>query len=182
VTLHSGVNGLGLELTATLPTTLTEDQNLSIVAEIDNTTPHVLNLTSTSMVNHANGPCAQEQVTAIDVYSGSYSYVQLFNNRSQPTPLLLYNPSLNYLCPAAFTFNYLFQPNSSLATVRALVGGHEVMTNQTGAVEETSVVAGYWTQSGSTYASTHFSPDTYTVVVYDYWGNTIIGYFQVTTA
>jgi len=182
VTLHSGVNGLGLELTATLPTTLTEDQNLSIVAEIDNTTPHVLNLTSTSMVNHANGPCAQEQVTAIDVYSGSYSYVQLFNNRSQPTPLLLYNPSLNYLCPRAFTFNYLFQPNSSLATVRALVGGHEVMTNQTGAVEETSVVAGYWTQSGSTYASTHFSPDTYTVVVYDYWGNTIIGYFQVTTA
>ncbi len=177
-TIHSSVNGLGLELTATLPTTLSESQNLSVTAEVENTNPHELNLTSTSMVNHAKGPCGQGQVTAIDVYSGSYTYDQLFNNRSQPTPLLLYDPSLSYLCPAEFTFNYLFQPNSSSATVRAFLGGHQTM-NQTEVVEETSVVAGYWSQSGSTYAFHQLSLGAYTVVVYDYWGNTIIGYVQV---
>jgi hypothetical protein len=178
-TIHSGINGLGLELTASMPTTLSVGQNLSVTAELDNTTPHVLNLTSTSMVNHANGPCEQGQVTAIDIYSGSYTYVQLFNNRSQPAPLLLYDPSLSYLCPAEYTFNYLFQPNSSTATVLAFLGGHQAMRNQTEVVEETSVVAGYWAQSGSSYAFHHFSPSNYTVVVYDYWGNTDIGYFQV---
>jgi len=179
VAVHSGVNGLGLELEATVPTTLAYGQNLSVIAEVDNTNPHELNLTSTSMVNHANGPCAQGQVTAIDVYSGSYSYVELFNNGSQPTPLLLYNPSLIYLCPAGFTFNYLFQPNGSTATVRAYLGGHQAMNNQTKTVEETSVVSGYWTQSGSAYSFHHFAAGTYTLIVYDYWGNTIIAYVQV---
>ena len=179
VAVHSGVNGLGLELEATVPTFLVDGENLSVIAEVDNTTPHELNLTSTSMVNHANGPCAQGQVTAVDVYSGNYSYVELFNNRSQPTPLLLYNPSLTYLCPAGFTFNYLFQPNSSTATIRAYLAGHQAMNNQTKTVEETSVVSGYWTQSGSAYSFHNFSAGTYTVVVYDYWGNTIIAYVQV---
>jgi hypothetical protein len=177
--VHSGVNGLGLELTATLPTSLAEGQNLSVTAEVDNTNTRELNLTSTSMVNHANGPCAQGQVTAIDVYSGSYSYLELFNNRSQPTPLLLYNPSLNYLCPAVFNFNYIFQPNSSTATVRAYLGGNQAMKEQEKVVEETSQVAGYWAGSGSSYDFYRFSPGTYTVVVYDYWGNSIIGYFEV---
>jgi len=179
VATRSGINSLGLELTATLPTALAEGQNLSVTATVDNTTPHELNLTSTSMVNHAKGPCEQGQVTAVDVYSGTYSYVQLFNNRSQPTPLLLYNPSLTYLCPAVFNFNYSFHPDSSTATVRAHLGGNQAMRDQTEAVEETSLVAGYWTQFGSAYAFHHFSPGNYTVVVHDYWDNTIIGYFQV---
>ena len=170
---------LGLQLEATVPTSLADGENLSVIAEVDDTTPHELNLTSTSMVNHANGPCAQGQVTAVDVYSGNYSYVELFNNRSQPTPLLLYNPSLTYLCPAGFTFNYLFQPHSSTATIRAYLAGHQAMNNQTKTVEETSVVSGYWTQSGSAYSFHDFSAGTYTVVVYDYGGNTIIAYVQM---
>lgn len=175
----SPINGFGLELTASLPEILFAGQNLSVVAEVENTTPNVVNLTSTSMVNHANGPCAQGQVTAIDVNSGNYSYIQLFNNPSQPAPLLPYNPSLNYLCPAVFNFNCVFQPNSSTATVRAYLGGNQAMKDQVKVVEETSLVSGYWTQSGSAYVFHHFSSGTYAVVFYDYWGNTIIGYMQV---
>ena len=53
------------------------------------------------------------------------------------------------------------------------------MNNQTKTVEETSVVSGYWTHSGSVYSFHNFSAGPHTVVVYDYWGNTIIAYVQV---
>jgi hypothetical protein len=178
--VHSNVSGLGLELTAALtPTRLAAGQNLTVVAEVNNTLSRELVVNSTSMTNPADGPCQQGFATGVHVYSGNYSYDQLFNNRSNPTPLLLYNPSLIYTCPAVFTFTYTFQSNSAVATVQASLGGSQALHNESQAVEETSNIGGYWTGTGQNYAFNRFQPGTYTVVVYDAWWNQLIEYFQV---
>lgn len=163
---------LGLELTATItPTVLTEGQNISIVAEINNTLSKIVKVNATSLANPAYGPCQQGFATSIRIYSGNYSYTELFNNRSQPMPLLLYNPSLIYTCPEVFNFRYTFNPKSAIATIQP--------GNETKVVRESSVVGGYWTSSGQTYTFHDFQPGKYTVVVYDAWGQQLIGYFQV---
>ncbi len=131
------------------------------------------------MSNPAYGPCEQDFASSVRVYSGNYSYVELFNNRTQPTPLLLYNPSLVYTCPAVFAFSYAFHPMSATATVQAFLGGMESGKNQTRLVKEVSVVGGYWTGAGQTYAFHAFQAGDYTVVVYDAWGHQLIGYFRV---
>jgi hypothetical protein len=174
--VHSSVR-LGLELTATItPAFLAEGQNVTIVAEVNNTSSSNVEANTTSVVNPAEGPCAQGFFTSLDVYSGNLSYNQLFNNRSNPSPLRLYNPSLVYTCPRMFNFTYVFYPHGAVARIQSDAG------NGTKAVRETSVIGGYWTGSGQNYAFHSFPPGEYTVVVYDAWGSQkLIGYFQVGT-
>ena len=89
--------------------------------------------------------------------------------------MLLYNPALIYTCPEVFTFQYTFSPNSDVASVQPSGG----LKSITGPVNETSVLQGYWTGSGQNYTFHTFSQGTYTVVVFDAWKQSAIGYFQV---
>ncbi len=176
-TTHSPV-GNGLELTATIKEVfIPEGQNLTVVVEVNNTLSTPLRVDTPSMVNPTYGPCQQGFATRISVYSGNYTYLELFNNRSNPTPLLLYNPSLIYTCPAVFNFQYTFEPNSAVATINSSLGGYHRI--DTRLVNETSVVAGYWVQTPIGYQFKRFPIGVYTVVASDAWGDKAIGYFQV---
>ncbi|HEV2390136.1 MAG TPA: hypothetical protein VGS04_05355 [Nitrososphaerales archaeon] len=176
VTLRSNVS-LGLQLVATIkPIQASLGQNISVVAQVYNTLSTSVNVTTDSMGNPAFGPCQQRLATAVNVYSGNYSYGALFNNRSQPARLLLYDPSLAYTCPEVFSFNYSFSPNSDIALVQP-----DGPKGTAGPVNETSVLTGYWTGSGQNYTYKEFPPGTYTIVVFAAWGQKVIGYFRVTS-
>ncbi len=175
-TLRSNVS-LGLVLVATIkPIQASQGENISVVAQVYNTLTTAVNVNATSMTNPAFGPCQQGFATGVHVYSGNYSYVEIFNNRSQPAQLLLYDPSLAYTCPEVFTFSYSFSPQSDVAVVQpsGLKGASEP-------VNETSVLSGYWTGSGKNDTYKVFPPGIYTIVVYDAWGQKVVGYLQVTS-
>ena len=178
--IHSGVH-LGLELTATIESsTLFQGENLTVVAEVNNTLARSVEVNATSMTNPADGPCEQELATGVNVYSGNYSYSELFNNGSRPTPLLLYDPLLIY-CPALppLNFSYSFHPDSDIATIQAFNGGSPLFS-ETEAIKEPSVVTGYWAGSSESNISFYYFPaGKYTVVVFDAWGQEVMGYFVV---
>lgn len=179
-TVHSPVRN-GLELTATIKEVfLPEGQNLTVVAEVNNTLSTPLTVNATSITNPAYGPCQQAFASGVEVYSGNLTYLVLFNNGSNPTPLLLYDPSLTYTCPAVFNFQYVFQPDSAMATINSSLAGHFYRTD-TRLVNESSVVAGYWVETPTGYQLQKFPPGQYTVVVFDAWGDRAIGHFQVVT-
>ena len=170
-TIQSNVTN-GLQLTATIKSAVPEPgNNISVTAQVYDTlsTPIVVN--ATSMDNPADGPCQQGLATGVEVYQGSYTSANL----SSAKQLLLYNPALIYTCPEVFTFQYTFSANSDGATVQPSDG----LKSTTGPVNETSVLQGYWTGSGQNYTFHTFSQGTYTVVVFDAWNQSAIGYFQV---
>ena len=172
--VHSPVNN-GLELTATIQQIyLKEGQNLSVIAEVNNTLSTPLTLNATIIENPASGPCAQGSATGIRVYMGHYSA----GNLTQAQELWLYNPSLVYYCPAAWTLRYTFAPNSDMATVQQSLGGFQGH-NETGLVNETSTVGGYWVGSGQNYVFHTFPVRQYTVLVFDAWGDEALAYFEV---
>jgi YVTN family beta-propeller protein len=187
--IESDINGSGLQLTATIePTKVSQGENISVIAQVYDRLSSSLNVSSTSFVNSDYGPCAQGFATGVQVYRGQYTSA----NVSEGHGLLLYNPSLVYLCPAEFTFQYSFEPNSDNATVVPSLGAfQDPNMDTTGPVNETSVLAGYWIGTGQgfldqngdesqAYAFNTFQPGTYTVVVDDAWGQKAIGNFQVT--
>ncbi|MGD0330922.1 MAG: hypothetical protein ABSB40_10895 [Nitrososphaeria archaeon] len=77
-----------------------------------------------------------------------------------------------------FTFQYTFSPNSNIATIQLSLGAFEPKST-TSPVNETSILAGYWTGSGQDYVFHTFPTGIYTVVVFDAWGQEAIGYFQI---
>lgn len=177
-TVHSPVRN-GLELTATVKEVfLPEGQNLTVVAEVNDALSTPLTVNATSIDNPAYGPCQQAFATGVEVYSGNYTYLELFNNGSRPAPLLLYDPSLIYTCPAVFDFQYAFQPDSAMATINSSLAGHFYRTD-THLVSESSVVAGYWVGTPAGYQLQKFPQGQYTVMVFDAWGDRAIGHFQV---
>jgi len=163
-----------VELAASvLPINPTPGENISISADVYNPLVYTVMLNATSIVNPAYGPCAQNQATSIDVYSGHYT----FSNISEGAPLLLYNASQLFLCPAQFHFTYSFNPNSDNATIVTLPPFSLPTVSKI--VNETSIVSGYWTKSGNSYAFQHFDPGQYSVLVTDAWSQETICYFQV---
>jgi hypothetical protein len=161
----------GLRLSATIdPTVVDQGGNLTVTAEVSNTLPTDVSVNATSMTNPAYGPCQQDFATGIHVYEGSYTSANI-------SKLLLYNPSLIYTCPEVFTFHYYFSPESDVATVHTT----GAPGNTTGPISEASTVNGYWTGSGQNYAFQPFPLGTYTIEVFDAWGQTTIGHFQVST-
>lgn len=162
----------GLRLNTTIdPTIVDQGSNLTVTAEVSNTLSTDVNVNATSMTNPAYGPCQQDFTTGIYAYEGSYTSA----NISSAKGLLLYNPSLIYTCPEVFTFHYSFSPESDVATVQT-VGAPG---NTTGPISEVSIVSGYWMGSGQNYTFQFFPPGTYTIEVFDAWGQTTIGHFQV---
>jgi len=157
----------GLELSALIgPVQARTGQNITVTALVTNTLVTALTVNATSMTNPAYGPCEQTFATGVDVYLGNYTMADL----SQGKALLLYDPSLPYTCPTVTHYQYSFSPNSDVATSRG----------STGPVVETSVLSGYYTGSGQSYAFNQFPPGVYTVKVFDAWGQAAIGHFEVT--
>jgi hypothetical protein len=165
----------GLRLTATIyPINVPQGTNVTVTAQVNNTLSREVEANATSMADPAEGPCQQGLATGVRVYKGWDTPANL----SKATELLLYNPSLVYLCPAVLAFQYSFAPDSDIATVQGILGGSRG-SNTTGPVNETSILSGYWTGSGSQYAFQTFPQGSYTVVVFDAWGQTAIGHLQV---
>jgi len=163
-----------LQLTATVtPINATIGQNISVSTDVYNSLPYNVTLNATSIVNPSQGPCAQNQATAVTVYSGHYS----FANISNASPLLLYNASLVFLCPAQFHFTYTFLPDSDNATVVTLPPFSLPAVSEL--VNETNILSGYWSKSAGTYAFQDFGPGQYTLLVSDAWGQEVVCYFQV---
>jgi hypothetical protein len=175
-TIRSNVTN-GLQLVATIsPTDSPSGTNISVAAQVYNTLPTQVVVNATSIDNPADGPCQQGLASGVEAYQGTYTSA----NISSAEQLTLYNPSLPYLCPAAFTFTYTFSPNSDNATFEAFQGGNgPIGKNTVGPVKETSILAGYWTGSGQNYTFHTFPQGKYTVVVFDVWKQSAIGYFQV---
>jgi hypothetical protein len=176
MTVFTGSSSLlpSLQLTAdVLPVNASPGQNISMIADVYNSLPYNVTLNATSIVNPSQGPCAQNQATAVNVYSGHYTFV----NISHATPLLLYNASQDYLCPAQFHFTYTFLANSDNATVMTLPPFSFPTIAEI--VNETSTLSGYWTKSENSYAFQNFGPGQYTVLVMDAWSQETICYFQV---
>jgi len=137
------------------PGTATPGRNITVVATVSDALSTSVQLESQALTNPAYGPCEQSFITYVDVYYGHYAS----SNLSGAKPLLLYDPSGLYACPTAGFYRYTFTPGQP--------------------VNETSVVGGYWTGSGQSYAFQPFQQGDYTVVVSDAWGQRVYGYFAV---
>lgn len=147
----------GIQLSAIIsPSTSGFGQNFTVVAIVRNVLTVSIQLNATGLDNPAYGPCQQAIATGINVYSGYYTRA----NISEASPLSLYNPSLIYTCPTESTTRYDFSPGNG--------------------VVETSVISGDWVGSAQNYTfNKYLPPGTYTVVVFDAWDQTAIGYIQV---
>jgi len=145
----------GIQLSAIIqPSEQVYGQNYTIVASVTDVLSTSFQLNASALDNPVHGPCEQDFATGVDVYSGRY----YSSNISQVKPLLLYNPSLSYTCSEAMPQLYSFEPAKG--------------------VSETSILSGYWTGSGQSYSFNGFPPGLYTVVVFDAWNQTAIGYIQ----
>jgi hypothetical protein len=165
ITVESNITG-GLQLTATIkPAYVPKGQNITVMAQVFNTLSSEVKVNATSMANPASGPCELGFLTGVRVYQGQYTMANLSNG----TELLLYNPSLPWICPTLVSYQYSFAPNSDLVTRQNLARQ----------VNESSILAGYWTGSGQRYAFQPFLPGICTVEVFDAWGQHAVGHFQV---
>ena len=156
----------GLELSALIgPIQASSGQNITVTAMVTNTLSTASKVNATSMTNTVYGPCAQNFATGVDVYQGNHTIFDL----SQGKALLLWDPGLVYSCITATHYQYLFSPNSDVAT----------RLGSTGPVVETSVLSGYYSDSGQSHSFSRFSPGVYTVKIFDAWGQAVIGHFEV---
>jgi len=167
-------NSSGLEVLATLVVTPpSQGKNISVTVygAVYNTLGKFNVLTAKSTINPALGPCQQQVATIVNVYAGYFSEY----NVSYARPLLLYNPTWHYSCPAFGTFQYIFLPASDMAAV----GEGQASLSYTQAVNESATLSGYWTGSGDSLTFQSFQTGTYTVGVSDYWGSTTVVHFTI---
>jgi hypothetical protein len=165
-------NSSALQVIAALVATpRSQGRNLSVAiyAAVYNSLSTFNVLTAQSTVNPALGPCQQQVATIVNVYAGYYSKY----NVSYARPLLLYNPTWHYACPAFGTFEYIFLPASDMAAI----GEGQATLSFTQAVNESVSLSGYWTGSGETLTFQSFQAGIYTVGVSDFWGSTTLVYF-----
>jgi hypothetical protein len=167
-------NSSGLEVLATLVVTpFSQGRNMSVTVYgvVYNTLATFNVLTAKSTINPAWGPCQQQVAVIVNVYAGYFSEY----NVSYARPLLLYNPTWQYACPAFGTFQYIFLPASDMAAI----GEGQATLSYTRAVNESATLSGYWTGSGDTLTFRSFQTGTYTVGVSDVWGSTTVVHFTV---
>jgi len=167
-------NSSALEVIATLvvnPPSQGGNLSVMIYAAVYNTLNAFNVMTAQSTVNPALGPCQQQVAAIVNVYAGFYSKY----NVSYAYPLLLYNPTWQYVCPGFGTFQYIFLPDSDMAAI----GEGQATLSFTQAVNESVPLSGYWTGSGESLAFQNFPTGVYTVGVSDVWGSTALVYFTV---
>lgn len=167
----------GLQLFASVkPSSLAIGQNVTIVAGVYNPLSTNVKVNASEIRNPSQAPCGLwTSPMGIRVYWGHYTVTNL----SGASPLLLYNASLPVFCPVFSNNAYTFQPNSDNATVSYFETSTKLVAN------ETISLSGYWSAGplagpGSKYFPQNFEPGSYTVVVFDAWGQQLIEYFEVT--
>jgi len=168
---------IGLQLSLALnAVTFSPNETVSMnVSEYNtlNTTNYVARGDDWPLVGMALGPCGTlNDPFGISVYPGYYDEgnLSLLANQSS---LELYNPGV-YACPVMFVVNgYSFRPLSNDATLGI---------NGTMSAPMTAIVNATGSWSSRTVGATfhEFSPDVYTVVAGDEWGDVAIAHFTVT--
>lgn len=145
----------GIQLSVVIqPTGQVYGGNYTVTAIITDVLSTDVRLNASELVDPLYGPCPLHVATGLYLYSGRLTAATI----STESPLQLYNPSLIYTCPTENAQQYSLNP-----------GGN---------ITETSVISGYWTSFGQGYTHVGIPPGAYTVVVFDAWGQSIIGYFQ----
>ncbi len=128
--------------------------NYTVTAVITDVLSTPIRLNASELADPLYGPCPLDVATGLYLYSGKLTAATI----STSSPLQLYDPSLVYTCPTENTQQYTLNP-----------GGN---------ITETSVISGYWADFGQGYTHVGLTPGVYTVVVFDAWSQSIIGYFQ----
>ena len=154
-------NATALDLSVSIePIASPQGLNLTVVASVRNPTSSNLTLSSRLITNPARGACAEGQITSVNVYLGHLGQ----GNLSDSKPLLLFNPYGIYSCPTytESIFTYVLGPGQ--------------------AMNETSLLYGHWSGSGTNPSSYSFQPfqvGDYTIVVSDAWGQRAFEYFAI---
>jgi hypothetical protein len=130
--------------------------NFTVIATVHNILPTSVNLNASELVDPLFGPCPFDTATGLELFMGHYNSSTI----SEAAPLQLYNPNENdAYCPTEETQQYTLGP-----------GGN---------VTETLVIPGYWTGSSQNATFVRgLPPEGYTVLVFDAWNQTVIGYIQ----
>jgi hypothetical protein len=164
----------GLQLVARIvPLITSQPQNITVVAVVNNTLSSSVTVNATSLENPVHGPCSQEFATGVRVYAEH----DTFANLSKASELLLFDPSLEYPCVTVQIYQYTFSPRSDIANVT----WSSSSSLGTRAVNETSTLTGYWiaSEEGGNYSFHLFPRGNYTILVFDAWGQEVLGYFEI---
>ena len=152
-----------LQLAASVePTHLTQGQNVTVTAWIYSPLAYDVTVTWAPTENPSEAPCSDAKLTRVSVYAGNHT----FGDLSTASPLLQWNASVYPTCL-----------NLGMRTSTFEAYGGTIMA-------ETTTLGGYYVLSGtanglSRYVFQSFPPGTYTIVVFDAFGQQVIQYFQV---
>ncbi len=155
------------------PSTIASGQNISIDMELYNPLP--TNFTVVSDVWQPDGfGCPSSFPLGFSIYQGHYDFTSV----QEATPLLLREP-IPIPCFVGYNSTYTFDPHSDTVLDSNFMGQTRYPMNYT------DVLSGYYFMSSSTTSPSHytfqsFPPGSYTVLVFDRWGQEDIGYFEVT--
>ena len=173
-TSWSTVTAPSLELiTMVYPAVITAGQNVSITFGVYNALPTAVTVNSPPFPNQYLPSCGTFLPMTFYIYEGHVTFSDLNSN----TPLLLYNASIPFMCPAPYNVTLTFQPYSDTATF---------FLNLTRSISlnYTHNYSGFWLpcNKGSnlpTYCFDTFTPNHYTVLFNDTWGQQELEYFTV---
>ncbi len=165
------VDNPNLELLAKVyPATVASGQNVSINMGLYNPLAASYTVVSTTWQPPGFG-CPSSFPLAFNIYQGHYDYVSV----TGATPLLLHNASIILPCFVGYNSTYTFDPNSDIVLDSSMIG------QTTHAMNYTSVMSGYYVQNQTSYRFTfqEFTAGYYTVLIFDRWGQQVLGYFAV---
>jgi hypothetical protein len=167
----------GLQLLAAVtPIVAYEGQNVSISTELYNQQSGSVTLNASEILNPSEAPCGLGiRPIGVSIYFGDFS----FGNLSSATPLTLYNATIPPPCAARYSSDYTFQAESDSATVSYLSSTTKLTVNYTDRFNGSWY--GCYLTAGpcSGYQFSQFYPGTYTVFVFDAWGQQVIRHFSV---
>ena len=168
------VTAPSLELTATVyPSVITAGQNVSIRVGVYDPLLTAVTVNSPPYPNQDLPSCGILSPMTFYIYEGNITFSDLKSN----TPLLLYNASIPFLCPAPLNVTLTFQPYSDTATFFLNV-------TRSITLDYSHNYSGFWLScnKGSnlpSYCFKTFIPNQYTVLFNDTWGQQELEYFTV---
>ena len=166
-------------LAAVTPAVAYEDQNISISTELYNQNQGSLILNASEILNPSEAPCGLGiRPIGIRIYFGDFS----FGNISSAIPLTLYNATIPPPCSVRYSSEYTFQAESDSATVDYLSASTRLTVNYTDRFDGSWYSCYQTAGPCSGYQFSQFAPGTYTVLLFDAWGQQAIRYFTVLSA
>ena len=172
------VSSLQLQAEVT-PMVAYEGQNVSISTELYNQYSGGVSLNASEILNPSEAPCGLGiRPIGVSVYFGDFSA----GNISSALPLTFYDASVPPSCSIRYSSEYTFQAESDSATVTYLSTSTRMTANYT------DMLSGSWYSCYQAagpcggYQFANFEPGTYTVLVFDPWGQQVIRHFTVLPA